>query len=295
MRALLLASLAASFAAPATIANTLVSQTGPNSVRADFALPAADGRTVRGTFFLDFEATSGLTPANLAISARLVDPNDPALLARLPGGGAGLAVPQAFPVIVTVSPPAGSGFQFTNAARAEMYTKVLQYTADSPYRLFKASPGGMFADHTAELREGSMRMRVRTGGFSDFLVLVDSGSALDAARAAYARLAAKVGDDDVPTTTRALLELDLDDSFEEFEEGDYEDAREELDMFELTVGAESGVTLPNVWRAQRDLDNVSGTLDADALNLDFHLARLAAAAAADGGGGGDDDEDGDDD
>jgi hypothetical protein len=293
MRAVILASLAAVAAAPATLANTLVSQTGPNSVRADFALPAAGGRIVRGTFFLDFEASSGLSPANLAISARLVDPADPALLARLPAGGAGLGVPAAFPVMVTVSPPPGSGFAFTNAARVEMYTKMLPYSADSPYRLFKAEPGGVFADHTAAILSGSIRMRVRTGGFSDFLVLADARDPADAARAAYARLAAKVDDDDVPLATRALLELDLDDSFEEFEEGDYEDAREELDMFEFTVGTEAGVTLPNVWRAQRDLDNVSGTLDADALNLDFHLARLAAASAGAGGGG--DDDGGDDD
>lgn len=289
MRAAILASLAAVLAAPAALANTVVSQTGPNSARADFALPAAHGRIVRGTFFLDFEASTGLSPANLAISARLVDPNDPALRARLPAGGAGLAVPTAFPVMVSVSPPPGSGFQFTNAARVEMYTKMLPYSVDSPYRVFKASPGEVFADHTAEVLSGSIRMRVRTGGFSDFLVLADTRSAADAARAAYARLAAKVGDDDVPLATRALLEIDLDDSFEEFEEGDYEDAREELDMFEFTVGTEAGTTLPNVWRAQRDLDNVSGTLDADALNLDFHLARLEAAASSGDGDDGDDD------
>jgi hypothetical protein len=294
MRAVTVASLAAALAAPVTFANTLVSQTGPNAVRADFALPAADGRLVRGTFFLEFDASSGLSPANIAISARLVDPNDAALRARLPLAGAGLAVPSAFPVMVSVNPPPGSGFQFTNAARVEMYTRMLPYAPDSPYRLFKAEPGGVFADHTAAVLSGSIRMRVRTGGFSDFLVLTDARDAVDAARAAYARLAAKVDDDDVPLATRTVLEFDLDESFEEFEEGDYEDAREALDGLELTVETEAGLTLPNVWRAQRDLDNVSGTLASDALNLDFHLARLEAAAAANGGGD-DDDDDGDDD
>lgn len=280
--------LAIALASPAAVGSTLVTQTGPNAARADFALPAPGGRTLRGSFFLEFDASTGLTPANLAISARVVDPADPALLARLPNGGAGLAVPGAFPVMVTVSPPAGSGFSFTNAARVEMYTKMLPYTANSPYRLLKASPGEAFADHTAEVLSGSIRMRVRTGGFSDFLVVADARDPEVAARDAYARLAAKLADEDVPAATRAVLEIDLDDSFEEFEEGDYEDAREELDVFEFTVGTEAGVSLPNVWRAARDLDNVAGTFDADALNLDFHLARLEAAASD-----GDDDEDGD--
>ncbi len=268
--------LGIALAASPLAASTLVTQTGPESVRADFALPSPDGRIVRGTFFLAFDASSGLTPANLNVSARLVDPADPALLARLPSGGAGIEVPAAFPVLVSVRPLPGSGFQFSNAAHVEMYTKALVYSLDSPYRLFKAPAGGSFTDHTAELLAGSIRMRIRTHSFSDFLVIADALPALGSAQAAYARLSAKLADEDVPAATRSVLQHQLDESFAEFEEGDYEDAREELDLFEFSVGTEAGVSLPNVWRVQSDLDNVAGALAADALNLDFHLARLAA-------------------
>ncbi|HAI60104.1 MAG TPA: hypothetical protein DCM32_09540 [Xanthomonadaceae bacterium] len=285
MRAL--APLALALAAPPVAADTLVTQTGANAVRADFALPTPDGRIVRGSFFLDFAESSGLTPANLNVRARLVDPADPALLARFPGAGAGLSVPEAFPVMVSVSPLPGSGFAFSDAVAAEMYTKALAFTADSPFRVLKAPAGGAFNDQTTGVIEGSVRIRVRTHSFSDFLVVADTRPAADAARAAYARLSAKLDDGDVPAATRGLLQIDLDESFEEFLEGDYEDARDELDAFELAVSAEAGVSLPNVWRAAGDLDNVAGALAADAQNLDFHLARLATAE-------GDDDE-GDDD
>jgi hypothetical protein len=273
-------------ASPDAHSATVVTQTGPTTVRADYALPATGGRILRGTFFLEFDAASGLSPAALNVQARVVDPADPALLARLPAG-LPLSIPAAFPVMVSVSPAVGSGFQFTNAARIEMYTKALPYSADSAYRIYKAPPGGAFADLTSELLPGSIRMRVRTGSFSDFLVVEDARGSIDAAASLYARLGAAVDDDDVPVATGALLEIDLEDSFEEFEEGDYADAREELDAFEMTVDVEAGASLPNVWRAQRDLDNRAGELAALARALDFHLARLAAGA--------DDEDEGDDD
>lgn len=271
---------------PDARAATVVTQTGLNTVRADYALPAVDGRVIRGSFLLEFDATTGLTPAALNIQARIVDPADPALLARLPAG-LPLSIPAAFPVMVSVSPLPGSGFEFTNAARIEIYTKALLYSADSPYRVYKAASGGAFADLTSGLLPGSMRMRVRTGAFSDFLIVRDDRGPLDAATAAYALLSAGLADDDVPAATGSLLQADLDQSFEEFSEGDYGDARDELDAFEQTIDAEAGVSLPNVWRAQRDLDNRAGELAALAQALDFHLARLAADA--DGGDEGDDD------
>jgi hypothetical protein len=280
------ASLAGS---PEVQAATVVTQTGPNAVRADYALPTPDGRVLRGTFFVEFDTATGLTPAALNIQARVVDPTDPALLARLPAG-LPLSIPAAFPVLVSVHPVASSGVQFANAARVEMYTKVLTFSTDSSYRLYKAPAGGAFADLTSAVLPGSIRMRARTGSFSDFLVVEDTRDSAAAAEALYARLAAGIDDDDVPVGTAALLQLDLDDSFEEFEEGDYGDAREELDALELTVDTEAGISLPNVWRAQRDLDNRAGELAALSQALDFHLARLEAASAS-----GDDDGDGDDD
>ena len=287
MRLSLLTAALAALLATTAGASTVVTQTGPTSVRADFSLTDANGDVYAGAFFLEFTSAIGLTPSNLNIQARLVDPEDPALHARLPAGAIG--VPADFPVLVSVDPLPGSGFSFTNVAYAEMYTKALPFATDSAFRLVKSPKDGAFAEVTSGIFPGSIRIRARTASFSDFLVVEDQRGSVDVATDLYARIAAKLGDDDVPVGTAGLLGVEIDDSFEEFLEGDYEDAREELDAFEMIVAMESGASLPNQWRAQRDLDNVAGTLAADALALDFLLERLATA------GGGDDDDDGGDD
>lgn len=276
-------AIAATLIAPiAAMANTVVTQTGPGAVRADYVLDTPDGRVLRGSFFLAFDDSVGLTPAALNIRARIVDPTDPTLLARLPVG-LPLTVPTAFPVMVSVNPIANSGFQFVNAAQVEMYTKALPYSVDSAYRLYKAPSGGVFADLTEGLQPGSVRMRVRTGGFSDFLVVEDLRTPSAVATELYTRLSTAVADDDVPVATRALLDVDLAKSAQEFQEGDYRDARKELASLALVVDTEAGISLPNVWRAQRDLDNRAGELAALIGALDFHLARLAKLAGPDSG------------
>ena len=271
------------FAAPAE-ANTTVTITGPNTARADFALggtPAAPLYT--GTLFLTFDSPIGLTAQNLNITAQIVNPNDPALRARLSGGSA-VNVPSNFPVMISVSPPAGSGFEFLNAAQVDLYTTKLSYTANSAYRLYKAPTGGMFFDLTEDVIPGSVRCRTRTGSFSDFIMVTDNRSALQAAEDKYAFLDARVDDDDIDPTTRATLQLDLDESYEEFLEGDYEDARAELDDLELRIDTAAGITVPNRWRALGDLDNVAGSVEGEAASLDFYLRKLAAEGGGEGEG-----------
>lgn len=286
MRLSLLSAACAAMFASAAGAATVVTQTGPNSVRADFSLTDSDGEIYAGAFFLEFTSPVGLTPAGLNIQARLVDPADPALHARLPAGG-GIGVPAAFPVLVSVDPLPGSGFSFRDVAAVEMYTKALPFANDSAFRLVKSPKNGDFAEVTSGILPGSIRIRARTGSFSDFLVVEDQRSSIDVAADLYARIAARLADDDVPPATAGLLGIEVEDSLEEFLEGDYADAREELDAFEMIVAMEAGASLPNEWRAQRDLDNVAGALAADALALDFLLERLAAQAP-----GGDEDDDG---
>ncbi len=258
-----------------------------NVARADFALGGTAGNPqYTGTLFLTFDSPVGLSAQNLNISARIVDPNDPALRARLPGGNLVTVEPD-FPIMVSVSPPSG-GLEFLNAAQVELYTTDLSYTANTTYRLYKAPAGGLFFDLTEDVLPGSIRCRSRTGSFSDFVMVSDQRSAYEAAMDKYAFLDARVDDDDVDPATRALLQLDLDESYEEFLEGDYEDAREELDDLELRVDAAAGITVPNRWRAAGDLDNVAGSLEGEAAALDFQLRRLAASG---GSGGGEEEDD----
>jgi hypothetical protein len=267
-----------------------VTVTGANTARADFALggtPTSPQYT--GTVFMTFESPIGLTAANLNVSAQIVSPSDPALLARLPGSGQ-VTVPSGFPVMISINPPASGGFEFINTAKVELYTTTLSFNAAIPYRLYKAPPGGMFYDITEDVVAGSIRCRSRTGGFSDFIMVVDSRSLLDIIEDKYAFLEARAGDDDIDPLTRTTLQLDLDESLEEFLEGDYEDARTELDDFELRVDTAAGVSIPNRWLAGGSLDNVAGSLESEATALDYALRQLIASGSGSGGGGEEEDD-----
>ncbi len=277
---MLLAGIGAMLPGAADAAVT-VTVTGTNTARADFALGGTPiNPQYTGTVFMTFESPIGLTAANLNVTAQIVSPADPALLARLPGGGQ-VAVPSGFPVMISINPPAAGGFEFINTAKVELYTTTLGFNAAIPYRLYKAPPSGTFYDITEDVIAGSIRSRARTGGFSDFMMVVDSRNLLDIIEDKYAFLEARAGDTDIDPLTRAALQLDLEESLEEFLEGDYEDARTELDDLELRIDTAAGVGIPNRWLAGGSLDNVAGSLEAEATALDYALRQLIASGAGD--------------
>src|SRR5690606_20183273 len=98
-------------------------------------------------FALRFEEAQNLNLQSLGLSAKLVNPLDPALRARLPEPGL-LSVPLALPLMISVNPPASRGLEFSNVAEVELYTNLLPFTIDSPLRIYKAEPGGVFYDIT---------------------------------------------------------------------------------------------------------------------------------------------------
>jgi hypothetical protein len=264
-------------------ANTVVTITSANSARADFALGGTPSNPLyTGTFYLTFEAPVALSVANLNISASIVSPTDPALTARL-SGGSNVSIPNNFPVMISVSPPAAGGLEFINSAQVELYTTKLSMTDGQTYRLYKAPANGMFFDITRDVIAGSIRCRARTGGFSDFIMVVDNRSLTESAQDKYAFLAARLNDMAITATTRGLLQLDLDESLDEFLEGDYEDARAELDDLEQRIDVTAGINVPNRWIAGNTLDNIAGSVESEAATLDFYLRELIASEADDEG------------
>jgi hypothetical protein len=269
--------LIASVCASSAIASTVVTVTSANSARADFALGGTPSNPLyTGTLFLTFEAPVALSVANLNISASIINPADPLLTARL-SGGSNVSIPNNFPVMISVSPPAAGGLEFINSAQVELYTTKLSLTDGQTYRLYKAPANGMFFDITRDVIAGSIRCRARTSGFSDFMMVVDNRALSDAAQDKYAFLAARLDDPAIAATTRGLLQVDLDESLEEFLEGDYEDARIELDDLELRIDSAAGVDVPNRWIAGNTLDNIAGSVESEAATLDFYLRELIAS------------------
>ncbi|HEX9943596.1 MAG TPA: DUF6689 family protein [Thermoanaerobaculia bacterium] len=236
-----------------------------NSVSATVSLPVGLGADVT----LSFENVTGLSLSSLGASAQLVNPTDPALLARLPGG----SVPTAFPVLLRIEPPAAGGLAFSGVATLEVHTHNLQYAADCPLRIFSAHAGGPFQDITSYMGAGSYRARSTTGGFSEFLIVSETRSVDQVITAKFDALE-EVLDEYAGSMSTPLyddLEERLEAARDDYEQGSTAQAIQELDGFLLVVQQQSGLGIPNVWRAARDVANVAGYLRAGAMTLRFSL------------------------
>ena len=260
-------------AAPAALPLTLDIVVGNDDVVIGIdagALPLA----LDAELILQFDDVQNLCADSLGISAQIVNPLDPAFIARLPQGS---QLPLALPLLVRVEPPASSScgaLTFTDTVRAEIHTHLLPYTVDSPLRLFKAPLGGMFYDITDGVAPGSVRTGGRTGGFSEFIVVVDLTAPADAADAKYQYLAARLANPAIDPSVRTALEADLATSRAAFDGNDAAAAIVAIDAFSARVSASTNAQIPDRWRAQRDLDNIAGDLLGEAAALRFLLGRL---------------------
>lgn len=220
---------------------------------------------------LSFDDASGLSASSLGISAQLVSPTDAALLARLPTPSLTQLDP-AFPLLITIEPPALGGLSFHRSVRVEVHTHALSYALGSSFRLFKAPLGGAFRDITDEVAPGSVRARGTTGGFSQFLVLPDLRPTDAVAAQKIAWLRARI--DSLPAIEQAGFDGLLDQVESALAAEDYADALTALDDFRGRATARAGLYLGDQWRAARDLDNHAGELIAGAATLKFSVAYL---------------------
>ena len=237
-----------------------------NAISLTVSLPGGLGSDAS----LTFEDASGLNLANLGISAQVVNLLDLSLLSRL--GGASL--PSAFPVLVRIEPPAAGGLAFHGITTLEVHTHNLGYVTGSPLRIFSAPIGGTFKDITTAMGPGSYRARGSTGGFSEFLIVIDLRSVNQVITSKLDRLE-QLLDTYQALTPGALyddLEERLDDIRADFARGATADAIQGVDDFLAVVQQHSGTDIPDLWRSARDVQNVAGYLRAAALTLRFSLA-----------------------
>jgi hypothetical protein len=249
-----------------------------NEARGEISLPG----NVTADLVIAFEQVVGLNPAALDVSVQLVSPLDPGLAARLPQGPGlfGGTVPKAnllaaFPVLLRIDPSAGSALSFSGVVSVQLHTHVLHLDLAAPFVLFSAHGGGPFRDITKMVAVGSYRVGGSSGGFSEFLVVLDlrPGAAVVTAKydALQADLAAHASnmDPDVASDLSARLSA----SRAHWSAGAAVPAIAELDGFSQAVQAASGAAIPDVWRAHDPRVNVAGTLRAGADTLRFSLLR----------------------
>ena len=256
---LVLVLLAALPAAATTLWLPVLSLT-PNSVKV--ALPGTE-------VSLSFEDVTGLSLMSLGISARLVNPFDPALRARLPAG-TGISP---LPVILRIEPPAWGGLSFRGVADLDIHTNLLSYVPGTPLRIFSAPLGGPFRDTTADMGPGSYRARGTRGGFSEFLIVIDQRPIDQVIQAKLDALDELLEDYEgsMPGSVYDDLESRLEEVRADVALGATQDAIAEVDGFLAEVEQHSGSDIPNVWRAARDRVNVAGYLRSAAMTLRFSL------------------------
>jgi hypothetical protein len=237
------------------------------------------------SFVLDFgiqlEQPVNLTRDCLGITATVVDLVD--VIPRLPPiDAANVTVSAALPVMVQVIAPSPCGLAFEDGANVDIYTTELTAPLDdaelAKFRLYKAPAGGQFLDITNAVERGSVRTRGTTGGFSDFLILVELFDNPVANRAKVQSqldyLAARVANPAISSTARQTLNATLAQARAAFNEDDFAAAIGYAQAFEDQVRDFAGEGIPNRWRSARDLDNAAGDLIGFARALRFNLARL---------------------
>lgn len=217
-----------------------------------------------------FERAVGLTPAALGLSAVLVSPTDSALLSRLPQ--ANVSIPGAFPVLLTIEPPATGGLSFSGLASVSLHTHNLPFAPDTPLRLFRATGGGRFEDVTETMGMGSYRVRGSSGGFSQWLIVADVRQINSVIGKKFDRL------EDLLATHEGQIApavySDLADHLvaarAAHDANALVAAAQEVEAFAAAVQEHSG-GIPDVWRSAGDLVNVAGVLRAAASTLRFSL------------------------
>lgn len=235
-----------------------------NGVSVTVSLPGGLGADLT----LGFEEVTGLSLANLGISARLVNPFDLTVLGRLPRGTL-----MALPLMLRIEPPAAGGLSFKGVASFGIHTHNLLYLPASPLRLFSASIGGPFEDFTEGMGAGSYRACGTKGGFSEFLLVIDLRSLNAVIASKFDRLEDLLEgyEGTMPGSVYDDLEDRLQDARADYAQGATSDAIAGIDGFLTEVEEHSGTDIPNVWRAARNVENVAGYLRQWATTLRFSL------------------------
>ncbi|HKQ61056.1 MAG TPA: DUF6689 family protein [Candidatus Polarisedimenticolaceae bacterium] len=259
---------------PGWAAADVVVEVAPNRATVHIELPG----DVKADVELRFEQALGLTADSLGISARLLDPADLGLSARLP---ASVSVPVVFPLLITIDPPASGPLAFSGVVAFDLHTHKLTYAPNSPLRLFAAEGGKSFQDITASIGLGSYRTGANKGGFSEFLIAADTRALASVIDEKFKRLQARLDANAarISSAVLATLQTQLRAARSSYDANDAQAASEKVEQFADIVRQNSGAAIPDVWRSARDVVNVAGELRADASTLKFSLLLKASGGS----------------
>jgi hypothetical protein len=223
---------------------------------------------------LTFENVMGLSAENLNITAYLANPLSGDVISRLPS--ALIALQGAYPLVVRIEPVANSGFSFSGPLTLDFHTHNLQYSLNTPLRLFKSHDGAAFEDITVATGAGSIRARGKVGDLSDFIIVADLrpvAQVINEKASKLERHLTRFANQIAPELLVALQQR-VTTIRHSCTSGNYAVAAAETKILQQLITDATAQQMPDVWRSARDIDNVSGVLAAAAETLAYSL-RLA--------------------
>jgi hypothetical protein len=282
--------------------------------KGSFELPGG----VTGDLSINFEHAVGLNEDALEVTARLVDPQDPVILSRLPSPDVTLL--SAFPVVVRVDPSSESGLTIAGIVSVSLHTHNLVLTANSPLALYSGPVDGPLRDITRSVGIGSYRAGGSGGGFgysgnvletsfcqgpctsdgSEYLIVADArpidqviAEKVQSLESGLNGDVARVTDDlaglaiDSPRRPRAVRRLDVFSEAQRrfgqartlYAAGSVNSAIVEVTGLMDYVKAKSGDAIADVWRAHDGRMNLAGQRRAAAETLRFSLVKALPGSA----------------
>ena len=222
---------------------------------------------------IGFEGVVGLNPGALDVSVRLVSPLDP-ILPRL--AAAGGLLPAALPLVIRIEPAQGSGMSFQGITTLSLHTENLVLNTLLPLSLFSSSGGEPFRDVTRSEGIGSYRVGGSTGGFSEFVIVLDQRNINTVITGKFNAITALLDThaDRIAPDTLSALQARLASARSLYNAMKKTAAAAEVGLFAEEVRAQSGTAIPDVWRANDpSVVNVAGALRGAALTLKFSISR----------------------
>jgi hypothetical protein len=219
---------------------------------------------------LDFDEARGLSQAALGLSARSLSPTAPNLVARL--GSTQVSIANGLPVLFAVAPPTLGGLAFDRRVHVEVHTHLLTYSTGSRYRLFKSPAGGAFRDITTSVEPGSVRTRGTTGGFSDFVVVLDLRPTDVVVDQKIQWLRDQLAT--LPGSESALLHDRLDQVELALATDDFAAAMVAIEKARVRVANRAGTQIPETWSANGSTVNSAGELISGLDTLAFSIGFL---------------------
>jgi predicted nucleotidyltransferase len=220
---------------------------------------------------VEFEKSIGLSANNIEISASLIDINSSSVTNRINVDDI-KAIPS-FPVVISITPRANSGFGFEGLASVEIYTKSIDYNVAMPARLFRSHDNGNFEDITSMVSAGSIRARGNTGSFSDFMILLDERSNTDMIEDTFSQFNQLFNQhsDKVSLVLAMSIQTSINSLKQALLLSDFATALELTEsLISITENA-TGDQMSNIWRSSNDLINMQGELLTRLKTLRFSL------------------------